>query len=92
MALANPETLSEARNGKQWMSVDGEEEEVCPGKKSGRKTPLLQVRDERDFSMLCACLENGEGPLLRVAIMPNELTLLFSCLTSHTWMDLRKHL
>lgn len=49
MALANPETLSEARHGKQWMPVDGEEEEVCPGKMSGRKTPLLQVRDERDF-------------------------------------------
>ena len=49
MDLANSEILSEARNGKQWMSVGGEGEEVCPGKMSERKTPLPQVRDERDF-------------------------------------------
>ena len=47
---------------------------------------------KRFFSMLCAYPENGEGPLLRVAIMPNDLNMLFSCFTSHTWIDLRKHL
>ena len=64
--------MSEPSNGtgKQWMSVGGEEEEVCPGKMSGRKTPLLQVRAERDISMLCTGLSLGDGecPLLRMAV------------------------
>ena len=46
-------SISEPRNGKLLMCVDGEEEEVCPGKMSGGKTPLLQIRDDRHFHVMC---------------------------------------
>ena len=61
--------MSEPRNGKQLMSVGGEEEEDCPGKMAGRKA--LPVRISDDISMLCAWLSLGDGecPLLGVNVL-----------------------
>ena len=58
--------MSEPGNGKQLMSVGGEEEEDCPGKMAGRKALPVRISDDRDISMLCAWLSLGDGecPLL----------------------------
>ena len=63
--------MSEPRNGKQLMSVGGEEEEDCPGKMAGRKALPVQISDDRDISMLSAWLSLGDGecPLLGVNVL-----------------------
>ena len=63
--------MSEPGNGKQLMSVGGEEEENCPGKMAGRKALPVQISDDRDISMLRAWLSLGdeECPLLGVNVL-----------------------